>query len=640
MANTGVTTKEKRSIVGLILMETVLPFLLFACKSAAISITILELGAFTLPVTALSVFILAVLCLFVRGVLHARHTPTLFVLYSVFCFIFFIDAIYSGYTGKLPSAVMLQYTGQLEDVSDVILENITLTRILYVIDLPLWIPYALYVHPLLAKNTARPVLAPKQKTAGAKRLTGGIALLCAVCVLVGAACCIFTDFKPAYFTSEVLTYHALDIAKLLLPKKQASIDDFGQTLEAGASTSPYFGAAHGRNVITVQLEAFQNFVLGLSYNGQEITPNLNRLLEQDTLYFDRYYYQIGGGNTADAEFAVNNSLYAPETEAAYSKYPDNDYYSMAMLLKDNGYTSATAFHGYVGTYWSRDIAYPGQGFDAFLSGSDYYAEPETYAGSMHAVSDEEFFVRAVDYMKKQEGPFYAFLVSLSSHYSYDMELQYRTLALLPEDEGTLFGKYLQSVHYVDKAIGVFLDALKEAGLYDNSVITFYGDHFGLPVYKPECKAPVSALIGRQYTYAEHFNVPLIIHIPGAGLTETVSHVGGHIDVMPTLLHLLGLENNKSVMFGYNILTTEDGAVYEQTHLGRGSFFKGDMMLEVPFTGIMANSKARNIVTGESLDITQFFDTAKKAQEEYDLCMYLLENNLVLLDRYEEARRGN
>ena len=137
MANTGVTTKEKRSIVGLILLETVLPFLLFACKSAAISITILDLGAFTLPVTALSVFILAVLCLFVRGVLHARHTPTLFALYSVFCFIFFIDAIYSGYTGKLPSAVMLQYTGQLEDVSDVILENITLTRILYVIDLPL-----------------------------------------------------------------------------------------------------------------------------------------------------------------------------------------------------------------------------------------------------------------------------------------------------------------------------------------------------------------------------------------------------------------------------------------------------------------------------------------------------------------------
>ncbi|MBR5219391.1 MAG: LTA synthase family protein, partial [Clostridia bacterium] len=468
-------TPSVRALLQL-LIELILPLGLLSAKLFSLNTGMLKLGSYTLPMLCASLVTVGALCLLIRLVFRRDHFPFFMVLYGILSVFMLIDAVYCAYTGKLPSAVMLQYLGQLDGVSDAIYANVTFARLLYAIDIPLWILYAVHFR---------------------RRWFGGIAprhwnlqknvILSAVTVFSLMICvgyCLFTPFVPSYFKSEILTYHVTDILSQILPGSgiASSVPVWSEQNPGGddAEEDPYRGIAEGRNVITIQVEALQNFVLNLEYNGQIITPNLNALLTQDTLYFDNYYYQIGGGNTADAEFAVNNSLYAPVDEAAYSRYADNDFYSMAKLLKDNGWTSATAFHGYVNTFWNRNVAYPGQGFDAYLSGSDYYAEPAEVAGM--GVSDGEFFVRAVDYLKEQSGPFYAFMVTLTSHYAFELPAQYNMLTLKDEHVGTLFGNYLQSVHYFDHAVGMLIDALKAANLYDNTIITFYGDHFGLPVY--------------------------------------------------------------------------------------------------------------------------------------------------------------
>ncbi len=630
----------------LFFIETALPLLLLTVKFSALNLTLMDMAWYTPAMVAFSLLLVTGVCLLIRFGLCRSHVPFLMTFYSVIGIVLLIDTVYSGYTNKLPSVIMLQYTGQLEDVSAAILENVTFGRLLYALDIPLWIAYFIGVHPRLQKKARaeQPLCdngkkAPRSARLLYPRLSAiGLSSVAAISALLCIGYCIFSDFSPSYFKGEIISYHVLDIAALLQgdndtyqPENPYTPDD---SIQTGTQTSPYYGIAGGKNVITVQVEALQNFVIGATYNGQEITPNLNRLIAENSLYFDRYYYQIGGGNTADAEFAVNNSLYAPEAEAAYSKYPNNNYYSMATLLKDNGYKSATAFHGYLASYWSRDIAYPNQGFDAYLSGDDFYKDPAEKAGL--GVSDEEFFTKAVSYLSEQEGPFYAFLVTLSSHYPYDINSSFFTLDMKEEDKGTLYGNYLQSIHYTDYAIGVFLEELKAAGLYENSVITIYGDHYGLPVYKDDCRKSVTDLIGKNYTYAEHLNVPLIIHTPNSSLTETVSHVGGHIDLMPTLLHLLGIENKKGVMLGYNILTTEDGAVYEQTHLARGSFIMGDVLYQYPFDGIESKIKAYNIKTGETLDIAPFAEIAKKGKDAYALGMHILKNDLALRAAYDAA----
>jgi hypothetical protein len=622
-------TPSVRALLQL-LIELILPLGLLSAKLFSLNTGMLKLGSYTLPMLCASLVTVGVLCLLIRLVFRRDHFPFFMVLYGILSVFMLIDAVYCAYTGKLPSAVMLQYLGQLDGVSDAIYANVTFARLLYAIDIPLWILYAVHFR---------------------RRWFGGIAprhwnlqknvILSAVTALSLMICvgyCLFTPFVPSYFKSEILAYHVTDFLSQILPGSgiAASVPVWNEQNPGvdDAEDDPYRGIAEGRNVITIQVEALQNFVLNLEYNGQVITPNLNALLTQDTLYFDNYYYQIGGGNTADAEFAVNNSLYAPVDEAAYSRYADNDFYSMAKLLKDNGFTSATAFHGYVNTFWNRNVAYPGQGFDAYLSGSDYYAEPAEVAGM--GVSDGEFFVRAIDYLKEQNGPFYAFMVTLTSHYAFELPAQYNMLTLKDEHVGTLFGNYLQSVHYFDHAVGMLIDALKAANLYDNTIITFYGDHFGLPVYDWQSKLFLTELLGTEYTYESHFNVPLMIHIPGSGVTETKSVAGGHIDVMPTLLHLLGLKNEKGIMFGESLLRLESNVVCQQQHLGRGSFISDEVFFQFPLSGIALNSKANAIGTWEELNPADYTEISDAAREEIEQCMYLLDNNLVLIDAYRAA----
>ena len=154
------------------------------------------------------------------------------------------------------------------------------------------------------------------------------------------------------------------------------------------------------------------------------------------------------------------------------------------------------------------------------------------------LSDKSFFRQTADYLKNLEQPFYSFIITLSSHVPYKMPDSCQGLELLPEDEGTLFGNYIQAVHYTDEAIGEFIDYIKELGLYDNSIIALYGDHFGIDC-KNEAAEQVKAFLGRDYTYNEMLNIPLIIHIPGSGIHETVETTGGQVDFMPTVLNLLG-----------------------------------------------------------------------------------------------------
>ena len=95
------------------------------------------------------------------------------------------------------------------------------------------------------------------------------------------------------------------------------------------------------------------------------------MIQNDSFYFENYYYQIGGGNTSDAEFAVNNSLFGPTDAAGYVKYTTNNFNGLPWILRDEGYSTSTVFHAYYEEFWNRNLAYPAQGFDNFISLEDF-----------------------------------------------------------------------------------------------------------------------------------------------------------------------------------------------------------------------------------------------------------------------------
>ena len=104
----------------------------------------------------------------------------------------------------------------------------------------------------------------------------------------------------------------------------------------------------------------------------------------------------------------------------------------------------------------------------------------------------------------------------------------------------------------------------------------------------------------------------------------------------TLLQLLGLKNDRGVMFGESLLRLEHNVVCQQTHQARGSFISDEVFYQFPFSGIEVNAQANAPDTWEVLDPTRFREMSRAAREEIEACMYLLDNDLVLIDRYRET----
>lgn len=429
--------------------------------------------------------------------------------------------------------------------------------------------------------------------------------------------------------TEFFTNHVNDIYETItenIAPEEMKEEEILEVLEEVApdASGPYLnGIGKGKNLVVIQLEAFQDFVIGKEYNGQEITPNINRLLQKDTLYYDNYYSNIGKGNTADAEFSSLNSLYPVIEGESYRLYEDNTYHGLPWLMREQGY-KAFAVHGYEGDFWNRETAYPYQGFEDYISMEDLNQDEIIGMG----VSDKSMFRQLIPILEAQQGPFFSFVITLTNHHPFILDEQYITLQLAEEDKDTKFGAYLQAVRYTDEAIGQFIEDLKAAGLYDNTVIAMYGDHHGLNCGMEDVQEDVSAYLGRHYDYDEMLNVPLIIHVPGSEVAETIHTTGGQIDFMPTIANIMGISYNETFALGQDLTNATEGFVAFTSYLFDGSFAKDDVIFQISREGIFEGSRAWKIGTGEELDASLYREDYEKALLLKKTSKEILEQNLM------------
>lgn len=390
----------------------------------------------------------------------------------------------------------------------------------------------------------------------------------------------------------------------------------------------HFGLAKGRNLILVQMESMQNMLINAEYEGQEITPFLNSLIKSEgTFYFDNFYSQLGAGNTSDAEFAVNHSMLGTTDSYTYQLFQNNYFKGLPKILKEENYCTA-AFHGYKKNFWNRENIYPNLGFDFFFGGEDYVSDniEGLGGGNITGISDSEFFRQTVEKMKELKEPYYSFLITLSAHHPFGLPDEMKEIDLLAKDEN-VFGNYLNAIHYSDKALSEFFDELKESGLYKNSLIILYGDHFGLSKSDPRISNLVTDWLGTDYTYDEMNNVPLIIHIPGEKRHELFSVSGGQIDLLPTISYLMGIRKLDTLYLGQNLFNLDTGFVPLQMHMLKGSFIMNDIVFEMSRDGIFENSKAWNRLTKEEVSVKGYYKEYKKAKAVVETSSYFLYNDV-------------
>jgi len=550
-------------------------------------------------------------------------TWTLLAIYFLFSVIMFADRMYFSYYHKLPGVAVLGMMGMLGGVKSSVYELLDFSHVLYLADLPVLAVYFIAARRYILRHTKS--VAAARKASRINRIASASVFFLLVAVV--AVTIKLTDLKLENISGELFVYHFTDVLSVMVGDRFSGGADTNEYVQASAEaeSDPYYGLAKGRNLIIVQVESLQGFVIGNDFYGSEITPNLNALIKHDSFYFPNYYYVVGAGNTSDAEFAVNNSLYPPTDLAAYIKYTDKKYYGLPFVLKDNGYKSAMVFHGYLREYWNRDKAYPYQGFDEYYSQESFSSDHIIGLG----VSDERFFRESVEVLRAKEQPFYAFMITLSSHHPYWLPREDRRLPVPDELDNTLFANYFVAINYVDYAIGCLIEELKAAGLYDNSMIVIYGDHYGM-TNDEENYSLASQYFGHLYYEGDLFRVPMIIHIPGSGVSMTVDRPSSHVDVMPTVLHLLGIRNEGGVMFGHNMLSDDETPVYLQMHVKRGSFVTKDILFVYPTNGIISDAKCFDLKAHKRIDDgTAAF--AERYAEQYTTAQKVIQDCISIIE---------
>ncbi|PYI53858.1 LTA synthase family protein [Paenibacillus flagellatus] len=388
----------------------------------------------------------------------------------------------------------------------------------------------------------------------------------------------------------ILGYEAYTIFAKKEPEPIAAGDITQQTIDVLKGTQPpetpetpeYAGAASGRNVIIIQLESFQNFLVDLKVDGKEVTPVLNGLV-RDHFYFPRFYQQVGPGNTSDAEFVVNTSYYIPPTDAATQRYAGKRLPSLPKLLAANGYRSAT-FHTNTVEFWNRGQLYDALGFERYYDSSFFGQEDIVFFGA----SDETLYAKTADELKRlrDEGkPVYAHVISMTAHHPYTIPPEKDRIAVPERYRGTFVGDYLRAQSYADYALGQFIDKLKANGLWDESLIVVYGDHLGLPIYSltRDEKDMMNELLGHPYAYPDMLNVPLVLAAPGVTQPQTFERVGGQVDLLPTIANLLGVSLADYLHFGLDLLNESANLLPQRYYLPTGSFINEEAIF-VPGNG--------------------------------------------------------
>ncbi|GGF59907.1 hypothetical protein GCM10010912_01460 [Paenibacillus albidus] len=542
----------------------------------------------------------------------------------------FASSVYFNHFGSVPTYLALYELGQVFQVKESVESTIKSIDYLFFADLVLLLLFSVFRRWRHGRGAGEQRL----YSPGARRAHLIVIL---VCILGGASLSVYSIHAARGITNELVQAESAgflnyEVAAALKAQEDSGLVGTGdikdtiakvKALEAGypysakpAGTVPdYFGSQKGKNVIVIQLEAFQTFPLHQSLNGQELTPVLNGLADEG-YYFPHVFQQVGPGNTSDAEFMSNTSIYPIGTLAMSTSFGDRELPSLPRLLRDKGYGAYTFHVNKVG-FWNRNELYPALGFNGYYDKDAFKNDNFNAFGA----SDEQLYITGVEKLaelSKKGTPFYAQMVTASSHHPFNIPDSFKKITVPDNLKDTMLGNYLTAINYTDYAVGTLIEELKQNGLWENTVLVLYGDHFGL---QPKDVPPeqVKEALGINYdSRISRFNIPLIVHAPGLAQGRVVERTGGQLDIMPTVANLLGvsLQEEGFTAFGHDLLNIDRNVIGMRYYMPSGSFLNDDIMY-VPGKDF-ANGEAVSLETLEPVaDFSQY-------QDDYDYILKLMD----------------
>lgn len=516
---------------------------------------------------------------------------------TIFTTICVINSVYYTFYTSFASVSMLSLTQYIGEVGDAVVQNVLQLKDLFYL-----IPYIFFIYYYyrlkkrgLYKNYPKEVRGKKFR----HTLVFGVAILVAFCLSLSSLeiSRFVKQWNREYIVMRfgIYLYQGNDLVASLTPTisamfgydeaKKEFTEYYQDRSDEQNYTNEYTNIFEGRNVIVIHAESLQALTLNKTFNGVEVTPNLNKMIKEG-LFFSNFYSQVSVGTSSDTELTYNTSLMPTQSGTAFVSYFDRTYISTPKLMKEKGYYTFS-MHANNADFWNRRTMHKSLGYDDFYSKETYEVDDENIIGL--GLSDKEFFKQSVEKIKKiseEHDKYYGLLITLTNHTPFsdvdkygDFSVTMKTTVINPDGttseieapylEGTKLGNYFKSVHYADEALGEFFNMMDEEGLLDNTVVILYGDHDArLPKsdyilmnnYDPvtnEVKSKDDPTYEEydSFDYELDRKVPLLIWTKDQVVTGTVDYTMGMYDVMPTIGNMLGFYNKYAL--GHDIFEIKD-----------------------------------------------------------------------------------
>ena len=295
---------------------------------------------------------------------------------------------------------------------------------------------------------------------------------------------------------------------------------YGKNISSPSSVTTSKSTSQQPNYVVIQVESMDSNIVKQKYKGSYVMPYLSSLMDNSVYYPYTLSYHKGGG-TSDAEFSVINSVETldafPAIKLSSYGYPN----SVVSKLAKASYNTM-AFHGNVGTFYNRNIAFSKMGFNKFYDISSMNYDDEGWGAP-----DDKVFSFAYDKIEKSKMPFYTHIITMTSHGPFESARHYYNNKAYDDIENEIVKNYYNSFSYVDKSIKDFVEKIQAK--YSNTYIIIYGDH--TPNVSTQDFAQASFIEGDKYFEF----VPMFLLTPDHKKYKEASVAASFLDVSPTIL---------------------------------------------------------------------------------------------------------
>lgn len=295
-------------------------------------------------------------------------------------------------------------------------------------------------------------------------------------------------------------------------------------------------SAHRDNLVLIVVESLNSWVVDLRIDGREVTPVLNALCADTANIVGRHMRrQVKNGGSSDGHFMYNTGLLPLEQRAVAMVYPDAHYPTLNQALQ-----RPVTMHicGDQPALWNTQVTALTYGYHTFHGAP----ELQPLLKSSLWQWDKVIFEAATHYLDTISQPFVAQIITLGMHEPYN-----RTD--VPESWISHCGhytpklrNYLERTAVFDRELGLFLQRLRQQGLYDNSLIVIVSDHNELVDNEPSGRPSIDP-DGRDCLF-------LVLN---SGQGSYIERPFGQIDVYPTLLDLMGANDYDWKGMGYSLM---------------------------------------------------------------------------------------